>query len=73
MTQLTYRQAARRVHRSTLTIKRWRRNGMPMGWDVQDGQRVRVVDEATLLAWLRRTLMNNPVHQQRMRRDQSAP
>lgn len=67
MTMLTYREAARRVYRSIKTVKRWRRNGMPMSWDVRNGQRVRVVDEAILLAWWRGRLLADPVHLARMR------
>jgi len=65
---LTYREAADRVNRSRRSIRRWRLNGMPMGWDTRDGQRVRVVSEETLLAWFRARLIADPVHQQRMRR-----
>ena len=68
MPELTYRQAARRVHRSIKTIKRWRRNGMPMGWANVQGQRCRVVDETTLLAWWRGRLKSDPVHQARIRK-----
>ena len=68
MTQLTYREAAHRVNRSIRTIKRWRRNGMPMTWDTRDGQYVRVVTEVTLLAWWRGRLRADPVHQARLRR-----
>lgn len=64
--QLTYRQAAKRVRRSTRTIKRWRRAGMPMQWE--DGRRV--VDEDTLLAWWRARLQADPVHQLRLRNSQ---
>lgn len=60
---LTYRQAARRVNRSIVTIKRWRRRGLPMTWQ---GNR-RVVDEHTLLAWWRTRMENDPVHQNRLR------
>lgn len=63
MNTLTYREAARRVGRSIRTIKRWRKGGMPMGWD--HGRRV--VDEPTLLAWYRARLTADPVHQQRLR------
>ncbi|OZB85377.1 MAG: hypothetical protein B7X32_03535 [Microbacterium sp. 13-71-7] len=59
---LTYFQAARRVRRSVRTIKRWRRNGMPMGW--ADGHRV--VDEPVLLAWWRDRMSADPVHQLRI-------
>lgn len=63
MTLLGYREAARRVRRSVRTIKRWRRNGMSMGW--QHGHRV--VEEGVLLAWWRARLTADPVHQQRLR------
>lgn len=65
MTWLTYRQAAKRVKRSTRTIKRWRRNGMPMSHN-EHGQRI--VNENTLLAWWRQRLNNDPVHQQRLQK-----
>lgn len=65
--ELTYREAAHRVGRSIRAIKRWRKAGMPMGWDVRDGQRVRVVRESVLLGWYRDRLMADPVHQLRMR------
>lgn len=68
MTPLSYREAAARVRRSPKTIKRWRRQGMPMTWEIREGQRVRVVDEEVLLAELRRRLFADPVHQLRMRR-----
>lgn len=58
--RFTYRQAARRVGRTTATVKRWRRDGMRMGWDVQGGQLVRVVDEEVLLTWLRGRLLADP-------------
>lgn len=64
---LTYREAARRVNRSILTIKRWRRNGsLRMGWGTRDGQKVRLVDEATLLACWRDRMNADPIHQQRL-------
>lgn len=68
MTLLTYREAARRVRRSIRTINRWRKSGMPMTWETQQGQRVRVVDEDVLLAHWRDRLDSNPAHQWRMRR-----
>lgn len=61
---LTYRQAAARVRRSVRTIKRWRRQGMPMPLD-ERGRRI--VDEENLLAWWRGRLAADPVHQARMR------
>lgn len=67
MNELTYREAARRVDRSVRTLWRWRKQGMPMGWDVRDGQRVRVVREDVLLAWWRARMVGWPIHQQRMR------
>lgn len=68
--QLTYREAAKRVGRSTLTIKRWRRRGLlPMGWAVQNGQRVRVVTEVELLRCFRDRLKADPVHQKIMARE----
>lgn len=40
---------------------------MPMGWDVREGQRCRVVDEEVLLAWYRARLMNWKAWQAQMR------
>ena len=60
---LTYRQAARRVHRSIRTIRRWKRNGMPT--ILREG--VRYVDEETLLAHWRARMQADPIHQQRLR------
>lgn len=68
MPMLTYREAARRVRRTRRTIRYWRQRGMPMSWEIRDGQRCRVVDEDTLLAWRRDRLKNDPVHQQRLRK-----
>lgn len=68
MTMLTYRQAAARVGRSTRAIRYWRQKGMPMGWEIRDGQRCRVVDEKVLLKWWRQRLANDPAHQWRMRK-----
>lgn len=67
---LTYREAAKVTRRSVLTIKRWRRNGMPMGWQVREGQRHRVVEEATLKAWWRDRMAADPVWQARLRKMQ---
>lgn len=64
MTWHTYRGAAARVNRSIRTIKRWRREGMPMTWDTTGR---RIVQEQTLLAEYRRRLQADPVHQQRIR------
>lgn len=66
------REAARTVHRWVGTIKRWRRVGMPMTWDLRHGQKVRVVDEDVLFAWLRDRLDAWPSHQYRLRRLQAA-
>ena len=68
MTSLTYREAAARVRRSIRTVNRWRRGGMPMGWERREGKRVRVVEETTLLAWWRQRLQADPAHQYRLRR-----
>lgn len=72
MPTLTYREAAARVHRSRRTIRHWRLQGMRMGWEIRDGQRVRVVETKTLLAWWRQRLKNDPVHQQRIRAKKAA-
>lgn len=65
---LTYREAAKVARRSVITIKRWRRNGMPMGWQVRDGQRHRVVEESILKKWWRERMTADPVWQARLRR-----
>lgn len=65
---LTYREAARKVKRSVRAIKRWRAQGMPMSWDIREGQRVRVVEERILLAWFRARLTAWPPHQYRLRK-----
>lgn len=65
---LTYRQAASRVHRSVRAIRYWRQRGMPMGWEIRDGQKVRVVEESVLLAWWRDRLAAWPPHQYRLRK-----
>jgi transposase len=70
--QLTYREAAKRVHRSRRTIRHWRTSGMPMGWETRNGQRVRVVDEHTLLSWWRQRMQNDPIRQQRIRARKAA-
>lgn len=67
MAMLTYREAARLVHRSPRAIRRWRYNGMPMQWEIRDGQRCRVVDEKILRKWWRDRMKNDPVHQARLR------
>lgn len=61
----TYRQAAKRVGRAVITIKRWRRHGMPMGYD-KHGRRI--VEEAVLLAFYRSKLLADPIHQQKLRK-----
>jgi len=68
MPMLTYREAARRVGRTRRAIRYWRQRGMPMEWEIREGQRCRVVDEEVLLAWWRKTLANDPAHQYRMRK-----
>lgn len=67
MDELTYREAARRVERSIRTLWRWRKQGMPMGWGIRDGQRVRLVREDVLLSWWRARMLADPVFQLRMR------
>lgn len=52
----TYRQAAARTQRSVVTIKRWRRRGLPMSFDTSGR---RIVEHHTLLAWLRTTIERN--------------
>lgn len=69
--QLTYREAAKRTGRAYNTIRHWRRQGMPMGWEIRNGQKVRTVDEAVLLRWWRQRLKNWPAHQYRLRALQS--
>ncbi len=69
---LTYKEASVRVKRSVRAINRWRRNGMPMSWEIRDGKRVRVVEVDTLLAWWRDRLTAWPPHQYRLRRMRSA-
>lgn len=61
---LTYRQAARRVHRTIRTIRRWKKNGMPT--ILRGG--IRYVEEETLLRHWRARLSADPVHQARLRR-----
>lgn len=46
----TYREAAARVRRHPQTIRKWRKRGLPMGWD---GQGRRIVAHADLLKWWR--------------------
>jgi transposase len=66
-TMLTYREAAKRVRRSRRTIRYWKLQGMPMGWDIRNGQHVRVVDEDVLIAWWHQRMDNDPVWQNRIR------
>ncbi|WP_431795657.1 hypothetical protein [Microbacterium enclense] len=63
----TYKTAAKRVGRAERTIRHWRLQGMPMGWQTIDGQRTRVVREDILLRHFRLHLAQSPIHQQRMR------
>jgi predicted site-specific integrase-resolvase len=66
MRTLTYWQAAKRVRRSVVTVKRWRREGlMEMGWD-ERGRRV--VSEGELLRCWRERMRNDPVHVARVRK-----
>jgi transposase len=67
MPTLTYREAAKRTGRAYNTIRHWRRQGMPMGWETRNGQKVRTVDERVLLKWWRERLKNWPAHQYRLR------
>jgi hypothetical protein len=67
MPKLTYRQAAAKVGRTPRAIRYWRQRGMPMSWEVRDGQRVRVVEEKVLIAWWLQRLNNWPPHQYRLR------
>lgn len=64
----TYRSAAKLVGRSERTIKNWRIWGMPMSWQIIDGQRTRVVRQDVLQEHFRKHLAASPVHQYRMRR-----
>ena len=72
MPTLTYREAARRVGRTPRAIRYWRQRGMVMGWEIRNGQKVRVVEETVLLAWWRQRLQNWPAHQYRLRAMQAA-
>lgn len=67
MTMLSYREAARRVRRARRTIRYWKLQGMPMGWELREGQMVRVVDEDVLIAWWVARMDNDPVWQNRLR------
>jgi len=67
---LSYSEAAKRVKSTKHTIQLWRKAGMPMEWAVDEiGQRYRVVDEQTLLAWWRQKMKNSPVHFYKLRRE----
>lgn len=68
MTLLTYREAAKRIGRTTRAIRYMRQDGMPMGWERRNGQMVRVVDEQVLLKHWRQRLKNWPPHQYRLRK-----
>lgn len=72
MVTLTYREAAKRVHRTKRCIEYWRARGMVMSWAVRDGQRVRVVEEDVLLAWWRDRMRNDPAHRYRLRAKKAA-
>lgn len=69
MSELDYRQAAKRVRRSVRTIKRWRKAGLEMSV-APDGRRL--VDESRLLEWWRDRMSADPVHQLRLRRSQQS-
>lgn len=62
---LTYRGAAARTKRSVRTIKRWVRDGLPAGWDLEGR---RIILEEELLAEKRRRLEAWPPHQYRMKK-----
>lgn len=72
MTMLTYREAAKRVHRKRRAIQYWRARGMPMTWETRNGQRVRVVEETVLLAWFRERCLNNSALQRRIRAENAS-
>lgn len=66
---LTYADAAKRVKRDHITIRRWSRQGMPMEWRTDEiGQRYRVANLDVLLAWWRQTMTDSPVHFYKTRR-----
>lgn len=67
MAQLTYREAAKLVHRSRRTIRHWRLHGLEMTWGTRNGQRVRLVDRTVLLRYWRARMRNDPVHQNRLK------
>lgn len=68
MPLLTYREAAKRIGRTTRAIRYMRQDGMPMGWERRNGQMVRVVDEQVLLKHWRERLKRWPPHQYRLRK-----
>lgn len=65
---LTYKEAAKLVHRSPRTIRYWKSQGMVTSLVERDGQMVRVVDKKVLQAWFRQRLMNWPTHRWRLRK-----
>lgn len=69
---LSYREAARLTHKSVISIKRWRRNGMPMGWEIRDGQRYRVVEKKILQKWWRERMAADPVWQAKLRKQRNS-
>ena len=69
---LSYREAAKAVRRTPRAIRYWRQRGMPMSWEIRNGQKVRVVRRSVLLAWWRQRLQNWPAHQYRLRALQAA-
>ena len=60
----TYKGAAKRTGKSTNTIRRWVREGMPHAVDLRG--RV-VIEHRTLMRWYREKMAANPVHQARGR------
>ncbi|MFT4280260.1 hypothetical protein [Microbacterium sp.] len=67
-TWLSYTEAAKLVGCTDRNIRRWRQEGMPMGWRVVDGQRERVVEKTVLQAWWHERMKASPVHYYRMRK-----
>jgi hypothetical protein len=65
---LTLRDAAKRVRSTERTVKRWQAAGLVTEWREVDGQRVRVVEEDTLLAYWRDRMDASPAHQHRLRK-----
>ena len=49
-------------------VRYWRARGMPMSWEIREGQKVRVVEESVLLAWWRERMKNDPVYQINLRK-----